>query len=150
MFLCPRHLCRPYFELLELFEHCDDRAPPLHEWFGQPLLNHSVPPAWVVAEEFILARYNGGQLLASSQSDCGLIREMDYNYAIARGNSSRGWIQCYQLEMFTTDRDENISTLIPLNYHRNSFLRRCWFLNARFALGWSDKTNAEGKTFKQH
>ncbi|KAL1524731.1 hypothetical protein AB1Y20_019614 [Prymnesium parvum] len=116
IFLCPRKLCRPYFHLLELWEseRCDPRAATTI--FALPrgealLLQHAAappeapftlptPPPAANAEWFFFARYTrDGALCAAGQPAsqcCGLLRELRWPYAIARGTAAGGYVECRQ------------------------------------------------------
>lgn len=165
LFLCPRHLCRAYFELLEIFEspHCAapllpsggpvydlttchrdastgqypqgatarKRRDGMSEWRAKaaeapPLISatrsasgdlvmngpphdyasrhYSIPPVSPrlapYAEQYFLARYTpaGTECVASdpgvSDACCGLIREVPFWYALARGGTLNGWVTC--------------------------------------------------------
>lgn len=126
MFLCPRALCRPYFELLELWESefCVEQVNALEQEnvVSRSIFAHThanghlevqdkwspprskfllpIPPSRANAEWFFFARYTlQGKLCDHGESSaecCGLLRELRWRYAIARGSAVLGYIECRQ------------------------------------------------------
>jgi hypothetical protein len=55
------------------------------------------PPRGELPEYYIRARYSRGAACTAATSDeecCGLLRELAYPYAIARGDAQRGYVAC--------------------------------------------------------
>lgn len=115
LFLCPRNLCRSYFELLELwssplctrdpskaresifaktdgFDGSLVMSPAPSQPFLLPKLNRSN------VQGHFVARYNTHDKHCNARTDdsscCGLIREFDYRYTIARGFEGAGVLEC--------------------------------------------------------
>ena len=118
MFLCPRTLCRPYFNLLEIFQsdHCvphanashysklpsifatkagDGRLLP-HSREGpltSPFLLSYPPKGWFTSQWYIFARYTAeGHVCAAEQTPekcCGAMREFEWWYTLAKVVATR-------------------------------------------------------------
>lgn len=116
-FACPRDLCYPYFSLLDLWESplCDPTGAAPPGVFATVVANDTltpnvlpteaysipaVPDRRMHTEWFILARYSkDGACLKKDgvpldQNTCGLVREFDLPYALARGSESNGFLEC--------------------------------------------------------
>lgn len=101
-FLCPRHLCPPYFKLLELFDHDECLAPvSLH------LANNTLPapPTSSLSQQWYFYLAYGGQWphcqkYKKPAQCCGRLRELRLFYTIARGRSAThppslcGYLEC--------------------------------------------------------
>jgi len=126
LLVCPRHLCRPYFELLELWRSpfCTrDPSVTNRSIFTDTLSDGTIVPAQPPTEPFLLpslrqpipqayfrARYmQNDDLCTASETNsscCGLMREFPYMYSIVRGNSIAGVVECvYTLEAAWRARD---------------------------------------------
>jgi len=124
VFVCPRHLCRPYFELLELWRSpfCNASVdvdapggPPsifaTYDADGALVPNGIRAPSepFLMPElrrrhiqQHFLARYEPEERLCDANgladqrdpSCCGLVREFLFHYTIARGNADAGILEC--------------------------------------------------------
>jgi hypothetical protein len=122
LFLCPRHLCRGYFQLLEIWQspQCTRNASYLHNVLkesdsifasvgvgGQLSMNGAKAPTrpFLVPDIFMktmsghfMARYasQANQCVAgiTPPSCCGLLREVVWPYTIARGTDEAGLLEC--------------------------------------------------------
>jgi hypothetical protein len=135
LFICPRHLCRAYFEFAEIWQSplCDPtgQAPVgiYATWTDDtrilvpntlPTTNYSVPelPSGMMWEWYLLARYSpdGGVSLPDAQrlddnfTSVGLASEFNIAYTISMGNETVGSMTC----------TEEMGQLAKYNWRNNS------------------------------
>lgn len=161
IFICARQLCRPYFALLELWQspHCNATSSEMpgapqsifatsllgpNGVDGPPTAPYTLPDppperrrAHMSAQWYFYARYSlrQGQPCHASettQSCCGLVREVSWPYSIARGRSS---LECqFRLGEYPARRPVDKDFHQRPNFYANTsaLMQRCRNLQS----GW--------------